>query len=199
MIVELGKTTGHAPHSSPRRILVALRQDEGMLIVRATKKLLERVGPPTLGEGECGTTLLGPWYATALFWKPQVVLLVNEPTLLPVLMPLAPAATVLGRIGEQVAAVLAGHGAPAAILAQEQRRMRECRIAKTANRSVVGIMNEFARLAALYRDDNPRQDLAGIAAQLATTPCSPLYSQNVSPDRELAALLGSLATGQVER
>jgi hypothetical protein len=198
MIAELSKTAGHTPHPSPRRILAALRQDVGVLIVRATKKLLDRVGPPTLGEGECGTTLLGSWYATALFWKPQVVLLVNEATLLPVLMPLAPAATVLARIGEQIGAVLAGYGAPAAILAQEQRRMREGRIAKTANRSVVGVMNEFARLAEFYRDDNPRQDLAGLAARLATTPCGPLYSRNVSPDRELAALLGSLATGQVE-
>jgi hypothetical protein len=60
--------------------------------VRATKKLLDRIGPPNLGEGEEPTTLLGQWYATAVFWKPQVALFVNEPTLLPVLMPLAPAA-----------------------------------------------------------------------------------------------------------
>jgi len=54
-----------------------------VLIVRATKKLLDRIGPPTLREGEHSSTILGEWYATALFWKPQVVLLVNEPTLLP--------------------------------------------------------------------------------------------------------------------
>jgi hypothetical protein len=34
--------------------------------------------------------MLGQWYATAVFWKPQVALFVNESTLLPVLMPLAP-------------------------------------------------------------------------------------------------------------
>jgi hypothetical protein len=72
--------------------------------------------------------------------------------------------------------------------------MRDCRIAGTANRSVVGIMNEFARLAAIYRDDDPRQDLLDLAARLATTPCSPLYRKNISPDRELAALLRSIAT-----
>lgn len=43
---------------------------------------------------------LEPVVATALFWKPQVALLVNEPTLLPVLMPLAPAATL--RVGQVV-------------------------------------------------------------------------------------------------
>jgi hypothetical protein len=164
-----------------------------VLIVRATKKLLQRVGPPTLGEGEHCTTLLGQWYATALFWKPQVTLLVNEPTLLPVLMPLAPAATLLTRLAEQIATVLAAHGTPTAIIAEEQRHMRDCRIAGTANRSVVGIMNEFARLAEIYRDDNPRQDLLDLAARLATTPCGPLYRKNVSPDRELAALLRSIA------
>lgn len=59
-----------------------------MLIVRATGKLRQRLGRPTLREVEAAaTTLLGEWYATALFWRPQVALLVNEPTLLPVLMP----------------------------------------------------------------------------------------------------------------
>ncbi|MDX6430506.1 MAG: hypothetical protein QOE54_2872 [Streptosporangiaceae bacterium] len=38
-----------------------------MLIVRATKKLLHRIGPPSLGEGAESTTLLGQWYATAVF------------------------------------------------------------------------------------------------------------------------------------
>ena len=72
-----------------------------MLIVRATKKLLDRIGPPNLGEGEQSTTLMGQWYATAMFWKPQVALFVSEPTLLPVLMPLAPAATLLARFPQQ--------------------------------------------------------------------------------------------------
>jgi hypothetical protein len=58
-----------------------------VLIVRATKKLLDRIGPPTLRDGEQSTTVLGQWYATALPWRPQVALLVNEPTLLPVLSP----------------------------------------------------------------------------------------------------------------
>jgi Domain of unknown function (DUF6933) len=64
-----------------------LSQDGRVLIVRATKKLLDRIGPPNLGEREQSTTLMGQWYATAMFWKPHVALFVNEPTLLPVLMP----------------------------------------------------------------------------------------------------------------
>jgi hypothetical protein len=160
-----------------------------MLIVRATKKLLQRIGPPTLQEGEHSTALLGEWYATALPWRPQVALLVNESTMLPVLMPLAPAGTLLARIAEQVAVVLAAHGAPDAVIDDELERMRDCRLAGTANRSVVGIMNEFTFLATVHRDKGGQLDLLDLSLQLATTPCGPLYRKNVSPDRELAALL----------
>ena len=108
-----------------------------MLIVRATQKLLQRVGPPTLRDGEQSTTLLGEWYATVLFWKPQVALLVNETTLLPALMPLAPAATLPTRIAQQIATVLAAHGTPPAVIEDELQQMRPCRVARTAHRSVV--------------------------------------------------------------
>jgi len=49
-----------------------------VLIVRATKKLLDRIGPPNLGDEERSTTLMGQWYATAMSWKPQIALFVNE-------------------------------------------------------------------------------------------------------------------------
>ena len=70
--------------------------------------------------------------------------------------------------------------------------MRDYRVATTANRSVVGIMNEFSRLAEVHRDPCP--DLTELAQRLATTPCSPLYGRNVSPDRELAATLRTVTS-----
>jgi hypothetical protein len=168
------------------------RQDGRVLIVRATKKLLDRIGPPTLRDGEQSTTVLGQWYATALPWRPQVALLVNEPTLLPVLMPLAPAATLPARAARHIAAILATHATPEAVIEEELRHMRDYRVAATVNRSVVGIMNEFSRLAAVHRDPCP--DLTDLAQRLATTPCSPLYGRNVSPDRELAAFLHTVTS-----
>jgi hypothetical protein len=165
-----------------------------VLIVRATKKLLPRLRSPNLQDGEHSTTLLGQWYATALPWRPQVALLVNEPTLLPVLMPLAPAATLLGRIPEQIATILAAHGIPQPIIDDELERMREHRATGTANRSVVGIMNEFTFLATTHRARGGRADLLDLSLRLATTPCSPLYRRNVSPGRELAATLRYIAT-----
>ncbi len=68
-----------------------------MFTVHATKKLLDRLKVRPKPAPADATTQLGSWYATALFWKPQVVLFVNETTLLPILVPLAPAATVIER------------------------------------------------------------------------------------------------------
>ena len=55
-------------------------------------------------------------------------------------------------------------------------------------------MKEFTFLATTYRDEGRQPDLLDLSLQLATTPCSPLYRKNVSPDRELAALLRSIET-----
>ncbi|MFE3450815.1 DUF6933 domain-containing protein [Nonomuraea sp. NPDC059194] len=130
------------------------------------------------------------WYATVLFWRPQVALFVNEPTLLPVLMPLAPGATLLERFPSTVAAVLAMHGAPQPIIDDEMHRMREKRLAKTTNRSVTGVMTEFARLAEFYREGT--SELPELARRLARVPCGPLYKRHVSPDREFDAFLRSI-------
>ena len=89
--------------------------------------------------------------------------------------------------------MLTAHGTPDAVIDEEQRQMRDRRLAKTANRSVVGIMNEFTFLAESYRRDTPAPDLLALALRLATTPCGPLYSTHVSPDRELAALVRAFA------
>lgn len=166
-----------------------------MLIVRATRKLLALVGSPDVQEDQRCTTQLGEWYATVMPWRPRVTLLVNESTLVPVLMPLAPAATWATRVGGQVATVLAAHGAPARFIAEELRHMRESSLGTTANRSVLGVMNEFVYLANVHRENHVGAvDLCDLAVRLAATPCGPLYGRNVSPDRELAATLRSHST-----
>jgi hypothetical protein len=163
-----------------------------VLIVRATKKLRQRLGSAVPYSGEISTTLLGDWYATLLPWRPrQLILLVNEQTLLPVLMPLAPAATVPSRIGPEIAAFLAAHQAPAALIDAESGQMRDCKFAPTANRSVVGIMTDFSSLADVYRRQTRDLDLLQLGRRLASTPCSPLYRRHISPDRELQAFLRS--------
>lgn len=94
--------------------------------IHATKKLLHRVKQPVSSALQ-PASVLGNWYATALFWKPQVALLVNEATLLPlvglgsivvfativvqaVFVPLAPAGQLAGRFPDELRSVLDAHG-----------------------------------------------------------------------------------------
>lgn len=153
--------------------------------MRGTRRFLDRVGEPTAADGDASTTVLGDWYATVLRRRSPVALLVNEATLLPVLTPLAPARTLLRRLPAAVATVLTAHGLDPAFVEGETGRMSPLALAPTANRSVVGIMNEFTFLAEHARTD----DLVEQAVRLARTPCSPLYKRHVSPDRELHALV----------
>lgn len=161
-----------------------------VVIVRATRKLLQRLGPPAVIGEEESTTLLGDWYATVLPWRPrQVALLVSQTTLLPVMMPLAPAATLLDRFPDHLAAVLRGHHVPEPIVLQETAGTVDHVVTTTASRSLTGSMNEFCFLAETWRGSTRDVDLLGLSLQLAAVPCGPLYGRHVSPDRELAALL----------
>lgn len=162
-----------------------------MVTIFATRKLLDRIKPSSIATGGASNTLLGNWYATALFWKPQVALLVNEQTLLPVLMPLAPATDLALRFPECLANVLADHGVASQFIDQELTLMNEVQYAKTANRSVVGIMHEFSFLAEGYRDHLNTKDLLTLSLKLSETPCSPLYKTAISPDRALQSLIAS--------
>lgn len=166
-----------------------------MFTLHCTRKLLDRIKPEISSPGP-SDTVLGNWYATVLFWKLQIALLVSERTLLPVLMPLAPAATLARRFPAQLARVLKEHGIAADFIAQEVWRMDSVHYARTANRSVVGILNEFLRqaefwLGAYGYEKGDDDDLLAISAKLAETPCSPLYKGPVSPDKALHELVNA--------
>lgn len=158
-------------------------------VIHCTKKLLDRIKPSTIAPDGKSDLLLGSWHATALFWKPQVALLVNEKTLLPVLMPLAPVADLATRFPEYLAGALVAHDMPQHFIDQELAQMNEVQYGKTSNRSVVGIMSQFSYLAEGYRELLETKDLLALSIRLSETPCSPLYKSAVSPDRELRRLV----------
>jgi hypothetical protein len=117
-----------------------------MVFIRGTRKVLDRVGSPSEPD-TASTTMLGDGFVTVLFWRPQVALFVNATSLLPVFMPMAPAATVLERFPETLAGILRTHGIADHIIAHEVGQTAEQHLAKTNNRSVVGVMTEFVHLA----------------------------------------------------
>jgi hypothetical protein len=144
-----------------------------VVTLRCTKKLLARPRSSPVPDDAAPTTRLGDWYANLLF-RPgsQVVLFVNERSLLPVVVPASPASTLVARFQEATVEVLLAHHVPAAIVEAERCEMEEVGIGKTASRQVLGSMNDFAYLMDAFRDD--QASLSDIAVRLASTPCSPI-------------------------
>jgi hypothetical protein len=159
--------------------------------VHGTKKFLDRVPDKIIpaADLQVPTTVLGGWYATVLFWAPQVALFVNQPTRLPLLVPLAPGASVITRTTETAAAVFAALGLSESFIASEVTAMANHQMAKTASRSVLGTMNDFTYLAEAHRTPKQSPDLLGLSLNLAKTPCGPLYRNHISPDREIIAYI----------
>ncbi len=158
-----------------------------MFVVHATARLLAKLGPVTSGEAATSTTSLGAWYANLLRWRSPVALFVNEVTLLPVLLPLAPARTLWVRFPGALAEVLQAHAVPRQFIEAEVSEMGSHVLAKTASRSTVGMLTEFAFLADAHREHLGHADLTALAVSLAHTPCGPLYKTHVFPDRALQA------------
>lgn len=182
----------HDPNPGRRRSALPTwpgADTEGVFTVHGTKKFLDRVSdnPIPASDLQPATTILGGWYATVLFWKQHVTLFVNEPTRLPLFVPLAPARTVTTRLTETAASMFAALGLPEAFIATEVSAMAHHQMTKTASRSVLGTMNDFAYLADAHRTPKQVPDLLDLSLNLAKTPCGPLYGSHISPDRELFA------------
>lgn len=160
-----------------------------MFVLRCTKKLLGRLPPRSDREDEerASDTRLGDWTAHLLFiGRQQIVLGVNNRTLLPVLLPIAPNKTFLPRFVEAAGEMLMAIGIEdrSAMLA-EMRAMGECIVTPANDRRVLGTINDFGRTLGIAVERHP---LPEVALLLATIPCSPIgmeYPKDVA--RELFA------------
>lgn len=132
---------------------------------------------------------LGDWYANVWFWRPQVAIFVEERSLLPVLVPLAPAASVVDRFPAAFEAMAGVLGVPSSAVQRELLSMKDKVLARTASRSILGVMNEFGHLADNYRWRHEEIDLLALSLWLAQIPCSPLRDRHWTPEDALRALL----------
>lgn len=159
-----------------------------MFTLHCTQKLRDRLKRPLTDRPQPPSTALGNWYATAWFRRPQLALLVNERTLLPVLMPLAPAVSLPDRAGQAIALALARHGVDPSFIARAAAAMNDVEIAKTINRRVVGTMNEFVFEAGAYREHAGFDNPIALALRLAQTPCSVIgYDSQADLLQQIAA------------
>ena len=86
--------------------------------------------------------------------------------------------------------MLRRHGVSDAFIDAEISKMSESLCMPTASRSMVGVVNEYVRLAEhanTRRGGTP--DLARLSDWLAHTPMGPLRDRSGFPDLELAALV----------
>lgn len=142
---------------------------------------MDRVGRP-VADPPMPSTALGDWYANVLLWRPQVALFVNASTFMPVLVPLAPAAGVVGRFPGAMSEVFAALGIDPRFVAAEMAEMQSAALAKTASRQVLGVMNEFVYMAehTIGTGRSDPADLVGLSAWLANTIVGPLSREDGS-------------------
>jgi hypothetical protein len=125
-----------------------------------------------------------------LAWRPQqLALFVHDPTLLPVLMPLAPAATVLARFPDRLAEILELHDVPRAVIVREIAALTPGCVTPTVNPEHRRCDERVHSPRWRLRNPTGAHDLDELSLRLARVPCSPLYKRHISPDRELAVLL----------
>ena len=156
-----------------------------MFYLHCSKQLLDRVSSVLSEPTGTGGNILGNWYAKAIFSKPQVALFVNERTLLPVLMPLAPASSLVERFPQYLFKVLLSQGVSESFMQQELNYLDEVVYCKSTNRSIIGILNMFTYHLESYQSIHYANDWYELSMMMADTPCGPLYKSTITPGNAL--------------
>ena len=159
-----------------------------MFYLHCSKQLLDRVSSGLSEPAGTGGNILGNWYAKVIFSKPQVALFVNERTLLPVLMPLAPASSLVERFPQYLFKVLLSQGVSESFMQQELNHLDEVVYCKSTNRSIIGIQNMFTYLLEGYQSIHYANDWYELSMMMADTPCGPLYKSTITPGNALREL-----------
>lgn len=145
-----------------------------MVVLRPTRKLMTWL--PVSGTASAGgDTALGDWYVNRIVVDRQpLLLLVSSVSLLPMLLPARDVRTLPSRLGGLVEARLRRcTGVDVRACEAERQAMEPVVIAATQDRSVLGIMVDFAKaipyyLAPAKANEDP---LAFAESRLAETPC----------------------------
>ena len=163
-----------------------------MVILRPTRKLQPLL--PAAEVSRPGDTALGDWYVNRLVVDRQpLLLLVSSTSLLPMLVPARDVRGLPDRLSALVGSRLRRMGNEAEAIAREQQAMAPVVVAPTIDRSVLGIMVDFAK--GVPFDLEPGEwnveSLAAVEDLLAETPCyaGRGVEETIVPDQRAPALL----------
>jgi hypothetical protein len=166
-----------------------------MVILRPTKKLSSLL-PTVEAVPLCDDTALGDWYVNRIVIdRKPLLLLVSSLSLLPMLLPARDVRGLPGRLGELVAARLQKCGIDARAIDAEQQGMRPVVIGRTVDRSVLGIMVDFAKAVPYYLEPGQWNEgtLEFAEGCLAATPYHSARSADrvIFPEKKAPELLRS--------
>lgn len=116
-------------------------------------------------------TVLGDWNANLIrVGRIQVVLAVSERSLLPIVVPARDGRSLVQRLSEALEPMLTAVGVPVDDVIAERGAMQRWAIGKTANRRVLGSLNDLAFQLQVGLLDFPDQTLLAQSLWLAKTP-----------------------------
>lgn len=169
-----------------------------MVTLRLTHKL--RTALPVTETSEAPDTALGDWYVNRLVVDRQpLLLLVSSSSLLPILVLARDVRGLPARLVDLVTSRLVRLGIGASLIEAETKAMSPIVVGVTIDRSVLGIMVDFAKGVPYYLEAGHWDDtsLAIVEDRLAQTPChaSRPWEQVVFPDRKAAELLAAKWAG----
>lgn len=166
-----------------------------MVILRATHKVLKLL-PSVSTEPLNSDTALGDWYVKQFVVdRRPLLLLVSERSLLPILIPARKVRSVPDRLPELVADRLERGAVPRELIDSEVAAMTPVRVAKTVDRSVLGVLVDFAKLVPYYLEVGSwgEADLRRAESLLAETPCyaSRPHDEVVFPVKDTPEILSA--------
>ena len=163
-----------------------------MVFLRATQKVLRNL-PPVSSSGSSSDTALGDWYVKRMVVdRVPLLLLVSSKSLLPLVLRAQEVRSLPERLPDLVGARLRRLGVPIEFVEAEVAAMSPVEVAKTIDRSVLGVLVDFGKLLyhilpEVWNEDDFRR----MEARLAETPCfaGRGFDQVVVPRRTAPELL----------
>jgi hypothetical protein len=166
-----------------------------MVILRPTRKLLPFL-PESSELGIASDTALGDWYVKRFVVdRRPLLLLVSSRSLLPMVTPARDVRSLPQRLPALVAERLRQLRIAQPHIDTECAAMEPVKIARTTDRSVMGIMVDFAKCAPLFLEPDAWDDatLPAVEARLAETPCyaSRRFAEMIIPKERAPELLAA--------
>jgi hypothetical protein len=150
-----------------------------MVVIRATTKLLGRLGIIPESTPARSSGALGDWFATMVHVRRgRFVLAISGVTLLPVVVAGRDVATLPTRLADGVGELLLALGVNRDAAERERLAMTHSTFAGTNDRSTVGVLTELQRLLR-FDLENESCELLQRSLRLAETP---IVARNLTPD-----------------